>query len=420
MTPTPSVPEADRPAAPYDVEAVRAQVPALHQPVHGRPLAYLDNAATPLKPRPVIDAIRDFYERDGANIHRGVHLLSQRATERFESARRRVARHLNAASPREVIFVRGTTEALNLVAESWARPRLREGDDVLVTELEHHANLLPWLRLCERTGARLRVVPLQPDGSVCLEDFHRLLGPRTRVAAFAHVSNALGTVLPVAEMVAAAREVGALTVIDGAQALPHGLVDVQGLGCDFYAFSGHKVYGPTGVGVLYGRLDRLKEAEPYQVGGGMIREVTLQGARYASPPARFEAGTPHVAGTVGLAAALDWFAGLVPRRVAHWEEGLLRAARRALGAMPGVHLVGTAEPAAAVLSFVVEGVHPHDVGTILDAEGVAVRVGHHCAQPTMRAMKVPATVRASFAAYNTPEDVERLAAAVRRAQETFR
>ncbi len=417
---TPPSPDATSRVTDYDVEAVRAQFPALHQEVHGRPLAYLDNAATPLKPRTVIDALRTFYERNGANIHRGVHLFSQRATERYEAARRTVARHLNAASPREVIFVRGTTEALNLVAESWARPRLREGDEVLVTELEHHANLLPWLRLCERTGARLRAVPLQPDGSVRLEDFHRLLGSRTRLAAFAHVSNALGTVLPVAEMVSAAREVGAITVIDGAQAVPHGPVDVQALDCDFYAFSGHKLYGPTGVGVLYGRLERLQEAEPYQVGGGMIREVTLEGVRYAAPPARFEAGTPHVAGAIGLAAALQWFQQLGPMRAAQWEADLLRLGRATLSDMPGVRLIGTSEPAAAVLSFVVEDVHPHDVGTILDTEGVAVRVGHHCAQPTMRAMGVPATVRASFAAYNTPHDVERLAAAVRRAQETFR
>ncbi len=416
-----AAPAADHPADGYDVEAVRAQVPALHQLVHGKPLVYLDNAATPLKPRPVVEALRDFYERDGANIHRGVHLLSQRATERYEAARATVAEHLNAPSPRQIVFVRGTTEALNLVAEAWARPRLGPGDEVLVTELEHHANLLPWLRVCERTGARLVVVPLRPDGSIALEDFEARLSKRTRLAAFAHVSNALGTILPVQRMVAAAHAAGAVTVIDGAQAVPHGPVDVQALDCDFYAFSGHKVYGPTGIGVLYGKAERLAECEPYQVGGGMIREVSLQdGVRYAAPPSRLEAGTPHVAGAVGLDAALRWVRSLGPERLARWEQRLLQHGRELLGAMAGVRLVGTAPQATSVLSFVLEGVHPHDVGTVLDTEGVAVRVGHHCAQPTLRAMGVGATVRASFGAYNTLQDVQRLAEGLRRVVEVFR
>ena len=400
-----------------DVARVRADFPALHQQVNGRPLVYLDNAATTQKPQPVLDALLGFYSRDCANVHRGVHALSQRATDAYEGARETVARFLNAR-PREIVFTRGTTEAINLVAYSYGS-RLLPGDEILITELEHHSNIVPWQMLAERTGARLRVAPIDDRGEIILEEFQRLLGPRTRIVAVAHVSNALGTVNPVEEICRLAHTYGARVLVDGAQAVPHLAVDVRALDCDFYAFSGHKIYGPTGIGVLFGRWELLEAMPPYQGGGDMIRSVTFEKTLYNDPPYRFEAGTPHIAGAIGLAAAIEYVTRLGLEEIRRHEQQLLEAATRALEEIPGVRIVGTAAHKAAVVSFVLDGVHPHDVATVLDHEGVAVRAGHHCAQPLMERFGLPATTRASFALYNTLEEVDALARAVRRARELF-
>jgi cysteine desulfurase/selenocysteine lyase len=400
-----------------DVARVRADFPALHQQVNGRPLVYLDNAATTQKPQAVLDALLGFYSRDCANVHRGVHALSQRATDAYEGARETVARFLNAR-PREIVFTRGTTEAINLVAYSYGS-RLSPGDEILITELEHHSNIVPWQMLAERTGARLRVAPIDDRGEIILEEFQRLLGPRTRIVAVAHVSNALGTVNPVEEICRLAHTYGARVLVDGAQAVPHQAVDVRALDCDFYAFSGHKIYGPTGIGVLFGRWELLEAMPPYQGGGDMIRSVTFEKTLYNDPPYRFEAGTPHIAGAIGLAAAIEYVTRLGLEEIRRHEQQLLEAATRALEEIPGVRIVGTAAHKAAVVSFVLDGVHPHDVATVLDHEGVAVRAGHHCAQPLMERFGLPATTRASFALYNTLEEVDALAQAVRRARELF-
>ena len=400
-----------------DVARVRADFPALHQQVNGRPLVYLDNAATTQKPQAVLDALLGFYSRDCANVHRGVHALSQRATDAYEGARETVARFLNAR-PREIVFTRGTTEAINLVAYSYGG-RLSPGDEILITELEHHSNIVPWQMLAERTGARLRVAPIDDRGEIILEEFQRLLGPRTRIVAVAHVSNALGTVNPVEEICRLAHTYGARVLVDGAQAVPHLAVDVRALDCDFYAFSGHKIYGPTGIGVLFGRWELLEAMPPYQGGGDMIRSVTFEKTLYNDPPYRFEAGTPHIAGAIGLAAAIEYVTRLGLEEIRRHEQQLLEAATRALEEIPGVRIVGTAAHKAAVVSFVLDGVHPHDVATVLDHEGVAVRAGHHCAQPLMERFGLPATTRASFALYNTLEEVDALARAVRRARELF-
>lgn len=405
-------------ASGYDVARVRGDFPALDQLVRGRPLVYLDNAATTQKPRTVLDALLSFYTRDCANVHRGVHELSQRATDAYEGARRSVARFLNAA-PGEIVFTRGTTEAINLVAQSFARSLLRQNDEILITELEHHSNIVPWQMLAEQTGARLAVAPINDRGEIVLGELKRLLSPRTRLIAVAHVSNALGTVNPVEEICRMAREGGIPVLVDGAQAAPHMPVDVRALGCDFYAFSGHKVYGPTGIGVLYARRELLEGMPPYQGGGDMIRSVSFRKTLYNDPPYRFEAGTPHIAGAIGLAAALEYLSGLGWEAIGRHEQELLQAAQQALESIPGVRLVGTAPHKAAVVSFVLEGIHPHDVATVLDHEGVAVRAGHHCAQPLMERLGLPATTRASFALYNTLEEVEALARAVRRARELF-
>ena len=400
-----------------DVARVRADFPALHQQVNGRPLVYLDNAATTQKPQAVLDALLGFYSRDCANVHRGVHALSQRATDAYEGARETVARFLNAR-PREIVFTRGTTEAINLVAYSYGS-RLSPGDEILITELEHHSNIVPWQMLAERTGARLRVAPVDDRGEIILEEFQHLLGPRTRIVAVAHVSNALGTVNPVEEICRLAHTYGARVLVDGAQAVPHLAVDVRALDCDFYAFSGHKIYGPTGIGVLFGRWELLEVMPPYQGGGDMIRSVTFEKTLYNDPPYRFEAGTPHIAGAIGLAAAIEYVTRLGLEEIRRHEQQLLEAATRALEEIPGVRIVGTAAHKAAVVSFVLDGVHPHDVATVLDHEGVAVRAGHHCAQPLMERFGLPATTRASFALYNTLEEVDALARAVRRARELF-
>jgi len=407
-------------AASLDVARVRADFPILSQTTRsGHPLAYLDNAATTQKPRQVIEAVTRFYTSGNANIHRGVYELSERATAAFEGARERVARFIGAASPAEIVFTRSATEAINLVAQSWGRNTLRPGDEVLVTAMEHHSNLVPWQLVCEQTGARLRAVPITARGELDLEAAERLLGDRTKLLAIGHVSNALGTVNPVRALAARAHGRGALVLVDGAQSAAHLGIDVADLGCDFFAFSGHKVYGPTGVGVLYGRADVLAAMPPWQGGGDMIEQVALEGSTWAAPPARFEAGTPPIAAVLGLATALDYFEAVGLDRIAAWEEELLRLATERVGEIRGVRLVGTAREKVAVLSFILDGVHPHDVGTILDDEGVAVRAGHHCAQPVMTSLGIPATVRASFAFYNTVQEIEALARGVARAAEVF-
>jgi cysteine desulfurase/selenocysteine lyase len=403
----------------FDLARVRADFPILGRQVRGRPLVYLDNAASAQKPRAVIDAVARCYGEFYANVERGVHTLSQLATAAHERARETVRRFLNAASAAEIIFVRGATDAINLVAWSYGRQRLGAGDEVLVTALEHHSNLVPWQMLCAERGAVLRVAPIDARGQVELAELERLLSPRTRIAAVTHASNVLGTVTPLRAMIEMAHRHGAVVLVDGAQAVPHLEVDVQRLGCDFYAFSGHKVYGPSGIGALFGRAELLAEMPPWQGGGGMIEAVSYQHSTYAPPPHRFEAGTPNIEGAVGLAAALDYMARLGLAEAAAWEGRLLARASALLAAIPGLRLVGTAEERVPVLSFVLDGVHPHDVGTVLDGEGIAVRTGHHCAQPLMDRLGVPATARASFAFYNTMEEVEALAAAVERARELF-
>lgn len=403
----------------FDLDRVRADFPILSREVHGRPLVYLDNGASTQKPRAVIDAVAGCYTGYYANVERGVHTLSQLSTEARERARATVARFLNASSPEEVVFLRGTTEAINLVAWSWGRKNVGPGDEVLITALEHHSNIVPWQMLCEERGAVLRVAPLDDRGEVRMEEYERLLSPRTRLVAVAHVSNALGTINPVREMAALAHGVGAVVVVDGAQGVPHLTVDVRALGCDFYAFSGHKVYGPSGIGVLWGKAELLAEMPPWQGGGGMIRTVTLAKTTYAPPPHRFEAGTPAIEAAIGLGAALEYVGALGLPEIAAWEGELLARATELLEEIPGLRVVGTAPHKAAVLSFAVAGIHPHDLGTILDREGIAVRAGHHCAQPVMERFGVPATTRASFGLYNTLDDVQALAAGVRRAVELF-
>ena len=403
----------------FDVERVREDFPALHQDVHGKPLVYLDSAATTLKPQSVIDAVDQVYARDCANIHRAVHLLSQRATAQFEGAREKVRAFLNASKATEIVFTRGTTEAVNLVAQSWGRGALRDGDEVLVTELEHHSNIVPWQLLCQQTGAKLVVVPMTDRGEILREAFEQSLSERTRLVAMAHVSNALGTVLPVTELISLAHERGALVLLDGAQAVSHVDVDVHALDCDFYAFSGHKLYGPTGIGVLYGKERLLEEMPPYQGGGDMIRSVTFQETIYNDLPYKFEAGTPHIAGAIGLGAAIDYFSSFEAGLVHAHENAVLRYATEALEAVPGLRVIGTAPGKVAALSFLMESAHPHDIGTIVDAEGVAIRTGHHCAQPVMEHFGIAATARASLGMYNGFEDVDALVAALRKVQELF-
>jgi cysteine desulfurase / selenocysteine lyase len=410
-------------AAPsYDLERVRADFPLLAQTVHGRPLIYLDNAASSQKPRAVLEAIAGCYRDYYANVGRGVHRLAQLATAARERAREKVRTFVGAAAADEIVFVSGTTEAINLVAHGYGRGRrtgLAAGDEVLVTAMEHHSNLVPWQLLCEERGASLRVVPIDRRGELDLAALRRLLSPRTRIVAVAHVSNVLGTVNPVAEIADLVHRRGALLVVDGAQAAPHLTVDVAMLGCDFYAFSGHKVYGPSGIGALYGRAELLAAMSPWQGGGGMIEQVRFEGTTYAPPPQRFEAGTPNIEGAIGLAAALDYLTTLGLNAVAVWEGRLLQWAAERLSAIPGVQLVGSPPERAGLLSFLVEGVHPHDVGTVLDGLGIAVRAGHHCAQPLMEVLEVPATTRASFGLYNTLDEVDALATAVERVREVF-
>jgi cysteine desulfurase/selenocysteine lyase len=403
----------------FDVWRVRKDFPILEQRVHGHPLVYLDNAATTQKPRAVLEAIRRYYEEDNANIHRGVHTLSQRATAAHDAARERVRRFLNAARPEEIVFTRNATESINLVAQSYGRAFVGEGDEIVISAMEHHANIVPWQMLCQERGAKLVVVPMDDSGTLLMDEFERLLGPRTKLVAISHLSNALGTINPVAEIVAMAHRVGARVLVDGAQAAYHMPVDVQALDCDFYVFSGHKLYGPTGIGVLYGKASLLEEMPPFMGGGDMILSVTFEETIYNGLPFKFEAGTPDISGAIGLGAAIDYLTGLGMERVGAWERELLKYGTEALQSAPGVRLVGTARNKASILSFVLEGVHPHDVGTILDQEGIAVRTGHHCAQPVMARFGLAATVRASLACYNTREEIDALVSGLKHAREMF-
>ncbi|HEU0199160.1 MAG TPA: cysteine desulfurase [Burkholderiaceae bacterium] len=405
-------------AAEFDVARVREDFPVLRREVHGRPLVYLDNAATSQKPRCVIEAEAEYYAHSNANIHRGVHQLSQEATAAYEKARDTTRRFVNAAQLEEIVFVRGATEAINLVAASYGQ-RLRPGDEVLITEMEHHSNIVPWQLLCERSGAVLRVAPIDDAGALRVDEFERLLSPRKKIVAIAHVSNALGTINPVRRLIGLAHAQGAIVLVDGAQAAPHLAVDVQALDCDFYALSSHKLYGPTGVGVLYGKRALLEAMPPYQGGGDMIREVTFERTSYNDLPYKFEAGTPNIAGVVAFGRALEYVSGLGLDRIAAHENELLAYATALARATPGLRLLGTAHDKASILSFVVDGVHPHDVGTILDHEGVAVRTGHHCAMPVMKHFGVPASVRASIGLYNTSADVDVLFRALHKAREVF-
>ncbi len=406
-------------AAALDVTRLRADFPLLHQRVHGKPLAYLDNAATSQKPQSVIDCESRYYAEYNANVHRGLHDLSQRATDAFEAARATVRRFINAASPIEIIFVRGTTEAVNLVAQSYGRPRLKPGDEILISEMEHHSNIVPWQLVCEQTGAVLKVAPIDDAGELMLEAFTRLLNERTRLVAITHVSNALGSVTPIKRLIELAHARDVPVLVDGAQAVPHLAVDVQALDCDFYAFSGHKLYGPTGIGVLYGKEKLLDAMPPYHGGGDMIREVRFERTTYAGLPHKFEAGTPNIAGVVALSAAIDYVSAVGLDAIAAHEHDLLAYATAAAREVSGLRVIGTARDKAAILSFTLAGVHPHDIGTILDHEGIAIRSGHHCAMPVMQHFNVPATARASFALYNTRAEVDALFRAIRKVQEVF-
>ncbi len=395
-------------ALPFDVGRIRADFPVLARRVNGHALAYLDNAASSQQPAAVIDAVAGYARAHHANVHRGVHTLSQEATALYEGAREKVRRFVNAASVAEIVFVRGTTEAINLVAQSLGRARLAAGDEIVVSQLEHHSNIVPWQLLAAQTGAKVRVVPIDRQGVVDFDAYLQLLGPRTRIVALAHVSNALGTMLPIDRFVAAARERGIVTVVDGAQAVPHLPVDVQAIGCDFYAFSAHKMYGPTGIGVLYAREALLATMPPWQGGGDMILTVTFAGSTWNDLPYRFEAGTPNIGGAIGLGAAIDYLASVGQARVAAHERALLDHATASLSSVPGLTLVGTAPAKCSLVSFTVDGVHPHDLGTVLDAHGIAVRTGHHCAMPVMEFFGVPATTRASFGLYNTRGEIDAL------------
>jgi cysteine desulfurase/selenocysteine lyase len=398
---------------------VRRDFPILGTTVHGKPLVYLDNAATSQKPRSVIEAIVRFYSGENANIHRGVHHLSERATLAYEGVRERVARFIGARSPREIVFTRGATEAINLVAQSYGASVLQPGDEVLITGMEHHSNIVPWQLVCAQVGAKLRAVPITDAGELDQDAFDRLLSDRTRLVAMVHLSNALGTINPVRELIARAHARGIPVLVDGAQSAPHLAVDVTAMGCDFFAFSGHKLFGPTGIGVLYGREALLEQMPPWQGGGDMIASVTLERSIWAPIPSKFEAGTPPIAEVIGLGAAIEYIESIGRETIAAWEGELLQRATELVAAIDGVRLVGTAREKASVLSFVVDGVHPHDVGAILDGEGIAVRAGHHCAQPVMERLGVPATARASFAVYNTFEEIDALVRGIRRVREVF-
>jgi cysteine desulfurase/selenocysteine lyase len=402
-----------------DVQKVRKDFPVLQQKVHGKPLVYLDNAATTQKPLAVIDALEHYYRHDNSNIHRGVHTLSERSTEAYEHARVAAQKFLNAGDSKEIIFVRGTTEGINLVAQTYGRKNVGAGDEVLITAMEHHSNIVPWQLLCEEKGAKLRVAPINDRGELLLEEFEKLLSPKTKIVAIGHISNALGTINPVREIVRMAHARNIPVLVDGAQAAPRMPVDVRALDCDFYAVSGHKMYGPTGIGVLYGKTALLEAMPPWQGGGDMIASVTFDKTIYNRLPYKFEAGTPNIADTIGLGAAIEYLNNLGPEQVEAYEAELLAYATSKVESIPGVQIIGTAREKAGVLSFVMEDIHPHDIGTILDREGIAVRTGHHCAQPVMQRFNIPATVRASFGLYNTREEVDALAAGIRKVREVM-
>ena len=406
-------------ATSLDLSAIRKDFPILAQEVHGKPLVYLDNAATSQKPKRVIDALTHFYQMDNANIHRGVHELSERSTQQYEAARGKVQHFLNAANTREIIFVRGATEGINLVAQTYGRRHVGAGDEIVISAMEHHANIVPWQMLCEEKGAILRVIPINDQGELEFDQFVKLLNHRTKLVAVTHVSNALGTINPVRAIVKAAHGLNIPVLVDGAQAVLHMKVDVRSLDCDFYVFSGHKVFGPTGIGVLYGKEQLLKDMPPWQGGGDMIRSVTFEKTSYNDLPYKFEAGTPDIAGAIGLGAAIDYLNQIGMDAIEEHERDLLEYATRALKNIPGLRLIGTAQEKAGVLSFVIEGVHPHDAGTILDREGVAVRAGHHCAQPVMDRFGVSSTTRASLAFYNNREDIDALVAGIQKIKEVL-
>lgn len=408
------------PVSAFDVRQVREDFPILHRKVHGKPLVYLDNAATTQKPNAVIDRIVRYYTEENANVHRGVHYLSEVATAAYEGSRTTVKKFINARSEKEIVFTRGTTEGINLVAQTYGRVHVKAGDEVVITAIEHHSNIVPWQMLCDEKGAKLRVAPVDEAGDVLVEAFEALLNERTKIVAFGHASNALGTINPVKKMTAMAHAVGAVVIIDGAQGVPHLPIDVQDIGCDFYAFSGHKVYAPTGIGVLYGKEALLDAMPPYQGGGDMILSVSFEKTTYNALPYKFEAGTPHIEGVIGLGSALEYLAALGPANVAAHEHDLLTYATSRLMEIDGLRIIGTARQKASVISFVLEGVHPHDIGTVVDQEGIAIRTGHHCAQPLMMRFNVPATGRASFGLYNTREEADALHSALRKVIEVFR
>ncbi|HXG23964.1 MAG TPA: cysteine desulfurase [Chthonomonadales bacterium] len=415
---TPTASQKKSPPA-LDVEKIRKDFPILSQKVRGKPLVYLDNAATTQKPQAVIEALVRYYSEDNANIHRGVHFLSQRATDAYEEARDKARWLLNAACDREIIFTRGTTESINLVAQAYGRSTFRPGDEIILSGMEHHSNIVPWQMVCQQTGAILRVIPITDAGELDMEAYAQLLGQRTRFVAIAHVSNALGTVNPVREIVEMAHHVGAKVLVDGAQAVAHMEVDVRALDCDFYAFSGHKLFGPTGIGVLYGKQELLEAMPPWQGGGDMIRSVTFEKTTYNELPYKFEAGTPHIAGGIGLGAAIDYVRQTGLDAIAAYEHNLLEYATEALQSIPNLRLIGTARQKASVLSFTLADIHPHDIGTVLDQEGIAIRTGHHCAQPVMERFGIPATARASLALYNTRQEIDALVCGLHKAREVF-
>jgi len=402
-----------------DILEIRKDFPILDQEVNGYPLVYLDNAASSQKPIQVIEAVDNYYRKDNANVHRGVHRLSQRATDAYEASREKVRDFVNAKSDTEIVFVRGATEAINLIAQSFVRPQINGGDEILISHMEHHANIVPWQMLCEQTGAKLKVIPMTLEGELDLSGFDELLTDKTKILAFGHVSNALGTVNPAKEMIAKAHAKNIPVLLDGAQAVPHMAVDVQDLDCDFYVFSGHKMFAPTGIGALYGKQDLLEEMPPWQGGGDMILSVSFDHTQYNEVPYKFEAGTPHIAGSIGMGAAIDYMNAIGIDKLAQHEHDLLVTATAKLEALDGIRIIGTAKEKASVLSFMIEGVHPHDVGTIFDQQGVAIRTGHHCAQPVMQFFGIPATARASFAFYNTMEEIDALVGSIQKVQELF-
>ncbi len=410
---------AEQTAMAFDVEKIRADFPILQQQVHGKALVYLDNAATAQKPASVIDSIADYYRDYNSNVHRGVHTLSQQATDAYEQTRSKIQAYINAGSEKEIIFVRGATEGINLVAQTFGRDQLKAGDDILITEMEHHSNIVPWQMLAEQTGANLRYVPITDEGELDMDAFERLLTDQTKLVAVVHISNALGTINPVETIIKKAHAVGARVLLDGAQAIPHQRIDVQALDCDFYVFSGHKLFGPTGIGVLYGKHDLLESMPPYQGGGDMIKMVTMEKTLYNDLPYKFEAGTPNIADSIGLGAAIDYLQTLDDAQLQDYEQQLLHYGTELLDSIDGLQLIGTAKNKTGILSFTLAGIHPHDIGTILDHEGIAIRAGHHCAMPVMERYQLPATARASLAFYNTRDEIDKLAAAIRKCQEIF-